>query len=167
MPQIIFQTQNKRFLAEFNQCLTAQMILKSLPLDGAVNLWGDEIYIDTGVQASDLHATMDVNVCDIGYRHEEKRLCIFFGKTPASTSDKPVPAFPVVLIGKILCLPDELRAVKAGEAMRISVQEEKPLPKEPAAGDRKLSQAEIDALVKKLLAEKTAKAAGNPGIKTG
>jgi uncharacterized protein len=166
MPQIIFQTQNKRFLAEFNQCLTAQMIQKSLPLEGVVNLWGDEIYLDTGIQASDIRATMDVNVCDIAYRHEEKRLCIFFGKTPASTTDKPVPAYPVVVIGKILCPPDELRAVKAGEAMRISVQEEKVVLKEPSSGDRKLTQAEIDALVRKLLAEKTAKASAGPGTKT-
>jgi uncharacterized protein len=166
MSQIIFQTQNKRFLAEFNQCLTAQMIQKSLPFEGVVNLWGDEIFIQTGVQASDLHATMDVNVCDIAYRHEEKRLCIFFGKTPASTTDKPVPAFPVVVIGKVLCPPDELRAIKAGEAMRISVHEDKPVLKEPSSGDRKLTQAEIDALVRKLLAEKTAKAAASQGIKT-
>jgi uncharacterized protein len=166
MPQIIFQTQNKKFTAEFNQCLTAQMIQKSLPLEGVVNLWGDEIYVDTGIQASDIRATMDVNVCDIGYRHEEKRLCIFFGRTPASTTDKPVPAFPVVIIGKILCTPDELRAVRAGEALRISVLEEKTLPKEPSSGDRKLTQAEIDALVRKLLAEKTSKAAGTQGAKT-
>ena len=166
MPQIIFQTQSKKFIAEFNQCLTAQMIQNSLPFEGTANLWGDEIYIDTGVQASDLHATLDVNAGDIAYRHEERRLCIFFGKTPASTTDKPVPAFPVVIIGKILCPPEELRAVKAGEAIKVSVQEEKPLPKEPSAGDRKLTQAEIDALVKKLLAEKTSKPPGIPGAKT-
>ena len=160
MPQIIFQTQNKRFFAEFNQCLTAQMILKSLPLEGAVHLWGDEIFLDTGVQASDLHATLDVNVCDIGYRHEDRRLCVFFGRTPASTTSKPVPAFPVVVIGKILCLPEELRGIAEGESLKVFVAEEKVIPKEQASGDRKLSQAEIDQLVKKLLA---AKASGSQG----
>ncbi|MFA6383737.1 MAG: cyclophilin-like family protein [Candidatus Omnitrophota bacterium] len=158
MPQIIFQTQTKKFAAEFNQCLTAQMIQKSLPFAGMVNLWGDEIYIDIGVQASDLHATLDVNVCDIGYRHEEKRLCIFFGKTPSSVTDKPVPAFPVVVIGKILCPPEELKIIKAGESIRIAVQEDRPLTPDPSSSSRKLTQAEIDALVKKLLAEKAAKA---------
>jgi len=166
MPQIIFQIQNKKFVAEFNQCLTAQMILNSLPLEGNVHLWGDEIYIDTGVQASDLRATMDVNICDIAYRHEDKRLCIFFGKTPASIDDKPVPEFPVVVIGKILCPPEELKAVKAGELMRILIQQEKVIPKAPSTVDRKLTQSEIDVLVKKLLAEKSVKAAaGNTGQK--
>jgi uncharacterized protein len=163
MAQVTFQTQNKRFLAEFNQCLTAQMLIKSMPLEGIVHLWGEEVYIETGVQASDLHATLDVNVGDIAYRHEEKRLCLFFGKTPASTSDKPVPALPVVIIGKILCPPQELRGIAAGESLKVLAVEEKPLHKEPPAGDRKLSQAEIDALVKKLLA---AKGATGQGAKT-
>ena len=164
MAQIVFQTQNKRFVAEFNQCLTAQMLQASLPFEGPVHLWGDEIYIDTGVQASDLHASMDVNVGDIAYRHEDRRVCIFFGRTPASTTDKPIPAFPVVVIGRITCPPEELRSIKENETIKVMVQEEKPL--EPSAGDRKLTQAEIDALVKKLLVEKMAKAAGNQGRKT-
>jgi uncharacterized protein len=154
MAQVVFQTQNKKFHAEFNQCLTAQMILKACPLEGPVRLWGNEIYIDTGVQASDLNAGMDVNVGDIAYRHEDRRLCIFFGRTPASATDKPVPAFPVVIIGKVLCLPDELRGVKENELMKVFVQEEKPPVKEQSAEGRKLTQAEIDLLVKKLLAEK-------------
>ncbi|HNQ49854.1 MAG TPA: cyclophilin-like fold protein [Candidatus Omnitrophota bacterium] len=156
MAQVAFNTQNKKFLAEFDQSLTAQMIIKSLPFEGVISVWGDEIYVDTGIQASDLHATMEVNVGDVGYRHEEKRLCVFFGRTPASTSDRPVPAFPVVVIGRILCPPEELRCIKAGDTIKILLNEEKPQIPAASAGDRKLTQAEIDELVKKLLAAKSA-----------
>ena len=44
--------------------------------------------------------TMDVSVGDIAYWPEGKCLCIFFGRTPASTDDKPVPASEVVIDGK-------------------------------------------------------------------
>jgi hypothetical protein len=160
MAQVLFQTQSLSFTAEFNQCLTAQMILKALPIEAEVKLWGDEIYFDTNIQASDFSASMDVNAGDVAYRHEGKRLCVFFGRTPSSTTDKPVPANAVVVVGKISCLPDELRNIQAGQKMKIFVQEEKPLPKAQGIYERKLSQSEIDLLVKKLLAEKSAKPSG-------
>lgn len=162
MAQVAFTTQSKKFLAEFNQSLTAQMIIKSLPFEGAVKLWGDELYVETGIQASDLHATMEVNISDVGYRHENRRVCVFFGRTPASTSDRPVPAAPVVIVGRILCAPDELRSIKEGETLKISLNEDKPRIPPPPAGDRKLTQAEIDELVKKLLAAKSAGQGAKP-----
>jgi len=101
---------------------------------------------------------MDVNVGDVCYRHENKRLCVFFGKTPASTSEKPVPAAPVVVIGRILCSPEELRGIKEGEILKITIEEDKPPVCPASENDRKLTQAEIDELVKKLLeAKKQAK----------
>jgi hypothetical protein len=160
MGQVLFQTQSMNFTAEFNQCLTAQMILKALPLEAEVKLWGDEIYFDTNIQASDFSASMDVNAGDVAYRHEGKRLCVFFGRTPSSTTNKPVPANAVVVVGKISCPPDDLRKIQAGQKMKIFVQEEKPLPKVQDISERKLSQSEIDLLVKKLLAEKSPKQSG-------
>lgn len=160
MAHVIFQTQNRRITAEFNQSLTAQMVIKGLPVEGKVSLWGDEFFLETSIQASDVHATMDVNSGDVAYRHEDKRICVFFGKTPASTSDRPVPQYPVVVIGKLLCSAEEVKGVTAGEAIRVFVQEERTDVKPATESDRKLSQTEIDALVKKLLAEKSAKAAG-------
>mgnify|MGYP001768655725 CR=1 FL=1 len=105
MAHVVFKTPSKQFRAEFNQSLTAQMVMKSFPVEGTVHLWGEELSVDTGVQASDVHATMDVNAGDVAYRHESRRLCIYFGRTPASTTDKPVPSFPGVIIGRILCPP--------------------------------------------------------------
>jgi hypothetical protein len=135
------------------------MILKGLPLEASVKRWGDEIYFETNIQASDFNSTMDVNCGDICYWHEGKCLCVFFGRTPSSTTDKPVPASAVVIIGKTSCPAEELRKIQEGHSIKVAVQEEKPKPVE--ASERKLSQSEIDALVQKLLAEKSPKPQAN------
>ena len=99
---------------------TAKKILESLPIQSKVNTWGDEIYFDTGIVAPAQGATMDVVVGDIAYWPTGKCLCIFFGPTPASSGDKPVPASEVVIIGKTSLDPGELRKVKSGS--KISVE---------------------------------------------
>jgi len=69
-----------------------------------------------------------------------------------------VPAAPVVVIGRILCSPEELRGIKEGEILKITIEEDKPPVCPASENDRKLTQAEIDELVKKLLeAKKQAK----------
>jgi hypothetical protein len=99
---------------------TAKTISESLPIKSKVQTWGDEIYFNTGIVASGEGATLDVEVGDIAYWPAGKCLCIFFGKTPASSGDKPVPASIVVLIGKTKVDPELLRKVKSGS--KISVQ---------------------------------------------
>jgi hypothetical protein len=79
-----------------------------------VKTWGDEIYFDTEIVAPVQEATMNVAVGDIVYWPNGRCLCIFFGPTPASSHDKPVPASEVVIIGKSSLDPVMLRRVKPG-----------------------------------------------------
>lgn len=158
--QISFHTQNCSFMADLGVSLTAQEIIKHLPLSGQVARWGDEIFFETGILASDFNSTLQVNAGDVAYWPEGKCLCIFFGRTPASQTEKPVPAGPVVVIGRTMASADELRSIQAGQTIRVSAVAAKPAAQAaPAAAnsDRKLSQAEIDALVQKLLAERAEK----------
>lgn len=74
---------------------------KALPITSKVKVWGDEIYFDINIKAPPDGATIDVEAGDIAYWPEGKSLCIFFGKTPISIGDKPLPASKVVIIGKI------------------------------------------------------------------
>jgi len=154
---IVFKAENIGFHVQFNENPTAQDIVKNLPLEGTVKKWGDEIYFDTGIKAVSDGKTVDVNVGDVAYWPEGKSICVFFGPTQASVGDKPVPASPVVIIGKTFASSDELREIREGEEISIFIvtkrgPEDAKTPYEE--DNRKLSQAEIDELVKKLLAEK-------------
>ncbi len=98
---------------------TAQKISASLPVESKTKIWGDEIYFDTGITAPAEGATLDVSVGDIAYWPDGKCLCIFFGKTPASTDDKPVPASEVVIVGRASVDPVLLRRVKPDSKILI------------------------------------------------
>ena len=87
---------------ELSDTVCAQAIAESLPLDTSFNTWGEEFYFEIPVSAElDGTATSDVEVGTIGYWPPGRALAIFFGRTPMSTSDKPVPASDVNLVGII------------------------------------------------------------------
>lgn len=154
--EISFQTQNCCFLVDFNQSPAAQEIVKHLPLDSKVSIWGDEIYFETGILAPDQGETLDVSVGDVAYWPQGHCLCVFFGPTPASSNGKPIPASPVVIIGRTATLPDELKKIQAGHSIRLMPVQVMPVASSEAAvkNEKKLSQSEIDVLVQQLLAEK-------------
>ncbi|MCH2581734.1 MAG: cyclophilin-like fold protein [Planctomycetes bacterium] len=87
---------------ELSDTVCAQAIAESLPLDTSFNTWGEEFYFEIPVSAElDGTATSDVEVGTIGYWPPGRALAIFFGRTPMSTSDKPVPASDVNLVGTL------------------------------------------------------------------
>ncbi len=154
---VVFKADNIGFYVKFNESPAALEIFNHLPLDGAVSKWQDEIYFETNVSAPSVGQTMDVDVGDVAYWPQGNCLCVFFGRTKASTTDKPVPASPVVVIGHTMATPGELQEIKAGESIRVFVMRK---PQDyfkgvnPYEDNKKLSQPEIDILVKQLLAEK-------------
>lgn len=124
MKTVIFRTQDFGFTARFNDSATARKLLKSMPITSLVSTWGDEIYFDTGIEASAANATLDVSAGDIAYWPAGTSLCIFFGKTPASRgTDKPVPASPVVIVGKTDASPEDLRSIPANQEITVSLGE--------------------------------------------
>ena len=61
-----------------------------------------------------------MEIGDIAFWPPGNAFCIFFGKTPASTDDKPRAAGPVTFLGKLTdAEPDMLRKVKSGEKIEI------------------------------------------------
>ena len=101
--------------------ITAEEIVKKLPIESKAHTWGDEIYFETDIFAPRTNGTLNVDIGDVAYWPEGKCICIFFGKTPVSTGNKPVPASEVVIIGKIEADIDVLRKVKDGA--KIVVEE--------------------------------------------
>jgi uncharacterized protein len=154
---IVIKTENLGFYVKFNDNSSAVEVFRRLPLDGVVSKWGDEIYFKADVPIPSADPTMDVNVGDIAYWPQGKCICVFFGRTPASTTDKPVPEGPVIVIGHTLANPQELREIKSGEPIRffmMGMADDYFKDGNPYEDNRKLSQKEIDVLVKQVLAEK-------------
>jgi len=87
--------------AELNYTKTAQAIWEALPIEGRVNLWGDEIYFSIPLSLKLETGKELVNIGDLGYWPDGNAFCIFFGPTPASHGDEIRPASPVTVFGKV------------------------------------------------------------------
>ncbi len=106
--------------AELENTLTAKEIYESLPLDGAVNLWGDEIYFVIPVKIdAEKDATEVVEKGDVAYWPEGSCFCIFFGKTPESTDEEIKAASKVNIFGKITGDLSILKTVKNGDLIVV------------------------------------------------
>ncbi len=122
--RIKFRTNTFSFTAYLNDSSCAKEIVANLPIESFVSRWGDEIYFDIGFKASAEGASMEVEVGDVAYWSQGKSLCVFFGPTPASDTEKPVPASPVVVIGKTSVSPADLRRIQLGEKITVVFDEE-------------------------------------------
>lgn len=149
--RVSFQTKNYCFIADLNQSRAAQDIIRALPLTSEVLTWGDEIYFKTNITAAQEDLTLDTNIGDVAYWPEGKCICVFFGPTPLSKTEKPVPASEVVIIGKTLTDPEELRKIRDDQEIKLTSENSGPTQPHD---ERKLSQSEIDKLVQSLLAAK-------------
>ena len=121
MKIINISVENLSISAELNNTATAQQILESLPLEGVVNVWGEEIYFEIPLEI-DLEgdARADVEVGDLGYWPSGPAFCIFFGPTPVSADEKPRAYSPVNIFGRILGVATQFKAVSNGSNIRVS-----------------------------------------------
>ena len=119
MTKVIFKAESFTFFAELNDSTAAREIIANLPLESTVSTWGDEIYFNIGFKASAVGALMEVNVGDVGYWPQGKCLCIFFGPTPDSSNENPLPASPVVIVGRTNASAEDLRKIKLGEKITV------------------------------------------------
>jgi len=110
----------KEIKAEFFDTECARKIIQSLPIESKINEWGDEFYFSIGIRMPlDSTATIRVKAGDIGYWPPGEALAIFFGKTPISTGDDPVPASEVNIVGKLIESPTILKSLKGAKKIRI------------------------------------------------
>jgi len=98
----------------------AKQIIDRLPIETRPNVWGDEFYFEIPVKALlDDTATTKVKIGDIGYWPTGKALAIFFGPTPMSPGNDPLPASAVNLVGRIIDDATVLRQEKGALKIRI------------------------------------------------
>ena len=91
-----------------------------MPVETEPSEWGDEFYFAIPVRAPlDDTATTRVKAGDMGYWPPGNALAIFFGPTPMSTGDDPVPASAVNVIGRITGDVSVLRREKGAGKIRL------------------------------------------------
>ena len=106
--------------AELENTATAKSVYNSMPLDGAANRWGDEIYFVIPVKLdAEKDATDIVEKGDVAYWPEGSCFCIFFGKTPESTDTEIKAASKVNVFGKITTDLNVFKSVMNGDLIIV------------------------------------------------
>ena len=106
--------------AELKPTKTAGEVYAALPVQAAINTWGEEFYFKLpGVKDYRETATTQVKVGDVAYWGAGQVLAIFFGRTPMSMGSDPVPADRVNVIGRIIGDASQLRRVMDQSTIRI------------------------------------------------
>ncbi len=106
--------------ASLNDSATATRIWEALPIEGRAHTWGEEIYFSIPVEAAqEKDAREIVAVGELGYWPPGSAFCIFFGRTPASTDDRPRAASAVNILGRIRGDATVFKAVASGTRVRL------------------------------------------------
>jgi len=110
--------------AELLDNQTARRIHDALPIEASANTWGDEIYFTIPVDCDrEEDARAEVEVGDLGYWLAGSGFCIFFGRTPMSSGDKPVAASEVNVFGKVIGDPTVFKSVRSGDKVLLEKAE--------------------------------------------
>ena len=118
--KILITISNLSVSAELNSSISADKIWEALPLSGSVNVWGDEIYFEIPVSLKEVSdAQQEVEVGTLAYWPPGSALCVFFGKTPVSTNDKPKAYSPVNVLGLVDGDSRVFKIVEAGDQIVI------------------------------------------------
>lgn len=123
--QIKITSNEIEVVAGIDDSETANIIWEALPIESSVSTWGEEIYFTIPVQVEESeHARQDMEVGELGYWPPGSALCVFFGRTPASTSDQPRAASNVNPFGMVSGDVTSLHAIRQGERITVSRVEE-------------------------------------------
>ena len=119
--EIVIMANDLKLAGVLHDSPTARALVEALPITGAAQLWGDEIYFQVPNVVAELDdtATPVVQVGDLGYWPSGRAFCIFFGLTPASVPGEIRPASAVNLVGRIVGDPCCLKLVPEGAAVRL------------------------------------------------
>lgn len=118
--QLVLRGREAAITIELNDSATARQLAEKAPFDSHAQIWGDEIYFSSPVEAdNDAGDAAVVAVGDVAYWPPGKAVCLFFGPTPASTDERPVAASPVTVLGRIVEGLDDCRRVGSGETLTV------------------------------------------------
>lgn len=120
MKRIVILVNELTVEAGLNGTESAKKIWNALPITATACTWGEEVYFEIPVvHGLEPGAKQEVDVGSLGYWPAGEAFCIFFGRTPVSTSDKPKAYSPVNVIGSVTGDPKVFHAVRSGDEIRI------------------------------------------------
>ena len=114
---------NVSLTANLNDNETARRIYNALPFNLPYNVWGDEIYFSIPVHLDLEEGREIMEVGELAYWPTGNAFCIFYGRTPASTDERPRAASAVSPFGKIERDAIVLRRIKAGKIQVEKLEE--------------------------------------------
>ena len=121
--KITITTGDLKVDASLNDSETAQKMWEALPIEGRVNIWGDEIYFSIPINIGLENAKAVVLEGDLAYWPPGNAFCIFFGTTPVSQGDEIRPASPVNVFGKIIGDSKVFKKVSSGTKIIVEKSE--------------------------------------------
>ena len=124
MPRIKITAGEVTAYGELGDGPTAKLVWDALPIRTQASTWGNEIYFSIPVhsgQEPDAEAEREVG--DLAYWPPGNAFCIFFGRTPMSSSDVPVAASPCNNLGKIEGDSTVFASVRSGSKISIEAAE--------------------------------------------
>jgi hypothetical protein len=102
MDRILMRTRYERWEIELNDTLAAFKLYDVLPLEREMNVWGGELYFAVPVDCELENGKKIMEEGEVAFWPEGNAFCVFFGKTPASTTSRPEAYSPVTPMGRVL-----------------------------------------------------------------
>jgi uncharacterized protein len=119
--KIVIEASGRTLEAELSEAAAAKAVAAALPLSPRMSRWGEEYYGSIGLDIpEDGTARELMEVGEIAYWPPGQALCIFFGRTPASTDSKPRAASPVLPIGRVTAGLENLSGLGGSVKMTFS-----------------------------------------------
>ena len=99
---------------------TAEKVLAAMPIESECSTWGEEIYFSIPVQMPPEEEKETVSLGDVAHWPEGSCFCVFFGKTPMTTSlDEIRPASAVNVFARVEGDLEKLKSVASGAKVKL------------------------------------------------
>jgi len=102
MDRILMRSRYEKWEIELNDTLAAYNLYEAMPIEREINVWGGEIYFPVPVNCELENGRKIMEESEVGFWPEGNALCLFFGRTPVSSTPKPEAITPVTPVGRVI-----------------------------------------------------------------
>ncbi len=119
--RITIRAGKVEFDAELTDSPVTTQLDRWLPFQGICRLWGEDLNFDLPgpVNLVDPALTMEVGRGDVAYSPNDGTLRIYFGRTPFSSMENPMPHRAIVRVGRVIGDHQVLHEIEEGARLEI------------------------------------------------